>query len=140
MFNGVQSMFLVRPPDLVRVGRDLVPAVALSQAHGLRRVVLLSVQGAGQVPVLPHAAIDRWLRALGLAWTLIRPSYVDRNLSGVFASDIRDRDRDQIMVPAGGSRTAFVDAHDVAAVAAAAARPGRSHRQGVDPDRPGVDV
>jgi uncharacterized protein YbjT (DUF2867 family) len=81
-------------------------------------VVLLSVQGAGRVPVLPHAAAERWLRGSGLAWTFVRPSYFDQNLSGVFAPDIRDRD--QIVVPAGGSRTAFVDAHDVAAVAAAA--------------------
>jgi len=117
-FDGVESMFLVRPPDIARVNRDLVPSLAFAQGLGLRHVVLLSVQGAGRVPVLPHAAAERWLRGSGLAWTFVRPSYFDQNLSGVFAPDIRDRD--QIVVPAGGSRTAFVDAHDVAAVAAAA--------------------
>ena len=117
-FEGVESMFLVRPPDITRVNRDLVPSLAFAQGLGLRHVVLLSVQGAGRVPVLPHAAAERWLRGSGLAWTFVRPSYFDQNLSGVFAPDIRDRD--QIVVPAGGSRTAFVDAHDVAAVAAAA--------------------
>lgn len=117
-FDGVTSMFLLRPPDISRVGRDLMPAVAYGQSVGLRHVVLLSVQGAGLIPVLPHAAVERWLRRSGLSWTFIRPSYFDQNLSGVFAPDIRARD--EIVVPAGTSRTAFVDAYDVAAVAAQA--------------------
>lgn len=123
-------MFLLRPPDIARVSRDLMPAVAFGRSVGLRHVVLLSVQGAGQVPVLPHAAAERWLRQSGLSWTFVRPSYFDQDLSGVFAPDIRERD--EIVVPAGGSRTAFVDAHDVAEVAAAAllrpsAHTGRVH-------------
>lgn len=117
-FDGVQSMFLLRPPDVANVDRDLAPSLAYARNSGLRHVVLLSVQGAGRVPVLPHAAVERWLRRSGLGWTFVRPSYFDQNLSGVFAPDIRDRD--SIMVPAGHSRTAFVDAYDVAAVAAAA--------------------
>lgn len=129
-FDGVTSMFLLRPPDLARVSRDLMPAVAFGRSVGLRHVVLLSVQGAGLVPVLPHAAAERWLRTSGLSWTFVRPSYFDQNLSGVFAPGICERD--EIVVPAGGSRTAFVDAHDVAAVAAAAllrpsAHTGRVH-------------
>lgn len=116
--DGVESMFLFRPPDIARVSKDLVPALAFAQTLRLRHVVLLSVQGAGQVPVLPHAAAERWLRASGLTWTFVRPSYFAQNLSGVFGPDIRDRD--EIGVPPGGSRTAFVDAHDVAAVIAAA--------------------
>lgn len=117
-FDGVRSMFLVRPPDIARVAKELMPAVAHGRRAGLRHVVLLSVQGAGKVPVLPHAAAERWLRRSGLQWTFLRPSYFDQNLSTVFAADIRDRG--EIMVPAGRGRTAFVDALDVAAVAAAA--------------------
>jgi uncharacterized protein YbjT (DUF2867 family) len=124
-FDGVESMFLLRPPDLTRVSRDLAPPLAFAQVLGLRHVVLLSVQGAGKVPVLPHAAVERWLRRSGLSWTFVRPSYFDQNLSGVFAADIRDRN--QIVVPAGGGRAAFVDAHDVAAVAAAALLGPREH-------------
>lgn len=117
-FDGVESMFLLRPPDIARVSRDLMPAVAFGRSVGLRHVVLLSVQGAGLVPVLPHAAAERWLRRSGLSWVFVRPSYFDQNLSGVFAPDIRERS--EIVVPAGDSRTAFVDAYDVAAVVAAA--------------------
>lgn len=117
-FTGVHSMFLVRPPQVADVRRDLVPALEVARSRGLRHVVLLSVQGAGRVPVLPHAGIERWLRRSGVSWTFLRPSYFDQNLATVFAADIRDRD--EIVVPAGGGHTAFVDAHDVAAVAATA--------------------
>lgn len=48
--DGVESMFLLRPPDIARVSKDLVPALAFAQTLRLRHVVLLSVQGAGQVP------------------------------------------------------------------------------------------
>jgi len=81
-FDGVEAMFLLRPPDLTRVSRDLAPPLAFAQVLGLRHVVLLSVQGAGKVPVLPHAAAERWLRRSGLSWTFVRPSYFDQNLSG----------------------------------------------------------
>ncbi|WP_158041243.1 MULTISPECIES: NmrA family NAD(P)-binding protein [Kocuria] len=124
-FAGVRTMFLVRPPQLADVRRDLVPALVRARERGVRHVVLLSVQGAGLVPVLPHAAAERWLRRSGLAWTFLRPSYFDQNLTTVFAADIRDRSR--IVVPAGNGRTAFVDARDVAAVAARVLLDPRAH-------------
>jgi uncharacterized protein YbjT (DUF2867 family) len=53
-----------------------------------------------------------------VSWTFVRASFFHQNLSTTHAADIRDRD--QIIVPAGGGATAFVDAEDVGAVAAAA--------------------
>ncbi len=126
-FDGVEVMFLIRPPDVADAKADLMPAVEYGRSAGLRHVVLLSVQGAGRVPVLPHARAEKWLRGSGLDWTFVRPSYFDQNLSTVFAADIRERD--MICVPAGGGRTAFVDAYDVAAVAAAALLDPAAHRQ-----------
>lgn len=117
-FDGVRSMYLMRPPQVADVRRDLAPALDRARTLGVRHVVLLSVQGAGRVPVLPHAAAERWLRRSGMGWTFVRPSYFDQNLVTVFGADIRDRD--ELVVPAGNGRTAFVDAHDVAAVAARA--------------------
>jgi uncharacterized protein YbjT (DUF2867 family) len=128
-FDGVEVMFLIRPPDVADIRRDLLPAMEAGRSMGLRHVVLLSVQGAGQVPVLPHARVEKWLRRSGLDWTFVRPSYFDQNLSTVFAADIRERDL--IAVPAGRGRTAFVDTHDVAAVSAAALLDPAAHRNRV---------
>nr|BFE80675.1 SDR family oxidoreductase [Planobispora longispora] len=117
-FADVETMFLLRPPAVANVRRDLIPAVAAARSAGVRHVVFLSLQGAEHNRLTPHAAVEKWLRASGMAWTFIRPSFFCQNLSSTHASDIRDRDA--IMVPAGGGATAFVDAEDVGAVAAAA--------------------
>lgn len=117
-FRGVDAMFLVRPPALGNVRRDLLPAMAAAREAGVRRVVFLSLQGAERNPIVPHAAVESWLRRSGLAWTFIRASFFFQNLSTTHAPDIRDRD--EIVVPAGRGATAFVDAEDVGAVAAAA--------------------
>lgn len=117
-FTGVRSMFLIRPPALSNVRRDLLPAMAAARRAGVRHVVFLSLQGAEKNPLLPHAAAESWLRTSGLEWTFVRPSFFSQNLSTTHAADIRDRN--QIVVPAGHGATAFVDVTDVGAVAAAA--------------------
>ncbi len=117
-FAGVRSMFLVRPPAIGNVKRDLLPALAAARGAGVEHVVFLSLQGAERNRVVPHAAVEAWLRDSGMSWTFIRASFFHQNLSTTHASDVRDRDN--ILVPAGKGATAFVDAADVGAVAAAA--------------------
>ncbi|MGS0687566.1 SDR family oxidoreductase [Nakamurella sp. GG22] len=114
-FAGVEVMFLVRPPQLSRVKRDLLPALRAAENAGVRHVVFLSLQGAERNQVVPHAAVEKWLRSSSVAWTFLRPSFFFQNLSTTHRTDIRDRD--EIFVPAGRGRTAFVDTDDVAAVA-----------------------
>jgi uncharacterized protein YbjT (DUF2867 family) len=115
-FAGVESMFLVRPPALGNVRRDLLPAVAAARDAGVRHVVFLSLQGADRNRIVPHATVERWLRTSGMRWTFVRPSFFAQNLSTTHAADIRDRDA--IIVPAGRGATAFVDTEDVGSVAA----------------------
>lgn len=117
-FDGCPVMFLMRPPALSNIARDMVPALEAAKAAGVRHIVLLSLQGAEHNKVVPHAKIETWLQQSGLAWTMVRPSFFMENLSTTHASDIRDRDC--LMVPAGKGRTSFVAASDVAAVATAA--------------------
>lgn len=117
-FDGVESLFLVRPPAIGNVTRDLLPAVAAARDAGVRHVVFLSLQGAEKNRVVPHATVETWLRASGMTWTFVRASFFHQNLSTTHVSDIRERD--EILLPAGGGATAFVDAEDVGAVAAAA--------------------
>ncbi|NMR20111.1 NmrA family NAD(P)-binding protein [Cellulomonas fimi] len=124
-FDGVRSMFLVRPPALGNVKRDLLPAVAAAREAGVRHVVLLSLQGAQRNKIVPHATVESWLRHSGLDWTFVRASFFHQNLTTTHVADIRDRD--QVVVPAGRGATAFVDAEDVGAVAAAALLDAPAH-------------
>ncbi|SCG59396.1 NmrA family NAD(P)-binding protein [Micromonospora coxensis] len=117
-FTGVDRMFLMRPPQIGAVKRDMLPALERARQLGVRRMVLLSLQGAEHNPVVPHHALESWLRASDLEWTFVRAAFFMQNLSTTHAADIRCRD--EILLPAGRGRTAFVDVRDVAAVAALA--------------------
>lgn len=125
-YDGVERMFLLRPPHLGKPKTQMLPSLEAAKAAGVRHIVLLSLQGAEGNRFVPHAALESWLRASGLSWTFVRASFFMQNLTTTHLTDIRDRD--EIMVPAGRGATAFVDAADVGAVAAAALLDPERHR------------
>lgn len=125
-YSGVQRMFLMRPPHLGRPRTQMLPSLEAAKAAGIGHVVLLSLQGAEHSTVVPHHALEVWLRRSGLSWTFVRAAFFMQNLSTTHLTDVRDRDA--IMVPAGDGATAFVDVHDVAAVAAEALIHPEDHR------------
>lgn len=119
-FERVTTLFLVRPPALSNVRRDLVPALEAARRSGVQHVVFLSLQGADKTSIVPHAKVEKWLAASGMRHTFLRPSFFMQNLSTTHRSDIRDRD--EIMVPAGKGATAFIDVLDIADAAVAVLR------------------
>lgn len=121
--EGVDRLFLMRPPALADVATWLFPAVDAARRRGVRHVVFLSLQGVQWNRRTPHHAVESYLRATGAPWTFLRPGFFMQNLSTIYATQIREHDR--LFVPAGASRTAFVDARDVGRVAAhVLTRPG----------------
>lgn len=125
-YAGVEQMFLMRPPHLGKPKTQMLPSLEAAKAAGVRQMVLLSLQGAEHNRVVPHAALEAWLRRSGLDWTFVRAAFFMQNLTTTHLTDIRDRDA--ITVPAGSGATAFVDARDVAAVAAEALLKPTLHR------------
>ncbi|POH73164.1 NAD(P)-dependent oxidoreductase [Arthrobacter glacialis] len=125
-FAGVKRMFLLRPPQLGKPKKQIVPALEYARAQGVEQVVFLSLQGAEKNKVVPHASIEAWLRTSGVDWTFVRASFFHQNLSTTHLSDIRDRD--ELLIPAGRGATAFVDGEDVGAVAAAELLNPAGHR------------
>ena len=111
--EGADGLFLMLPPG---AGGDLAAVVDAAQAAGVGRVAFLSVQGATRNPLLPHRAVEKRLEEGTAEALLLRASYFMQNLSEVHAGDVRDG---VIAVPAGRGETSFVDARDVAEVAAA---------------------
>ncbi|VTT88353.1 Conserved protein YesF [Halorubrum sp. DM2] len=113
-FEGVDALFLIRPPEMARVHRHITPAVDAAERVGVEHVVFLSVLGAEKNPILPHCRIERHLEDGGFSYTFLRASFFMQNFSEVHRSDVAERD--ELFVPAGGGETSFVDARDVAAV------------------------
>jgi uncharacterized protein YbjT (DUF2867 family) len=113
--EGVDRVFLMRPPHMADA-KAFGPFIEAMEKVGIRQVVFLSVQGAGQNIFVPHHGIEVLLKRSSLAWTFLRPSFFMQNLSTMHLADIRDRS--EIYVPAGGGRTNFIDVADIGEAAA----------------------
>jgi uncharacterized protein YbjT (DUF2867 family) len=116
---GVDGIYLV-PPALRVDHAPLVDAfLARTRAAAIPRVVLLTARGVDQAPPeSPLRAAELALEATGIASTVLRPSWFMQNFSeGVFAEGVH---AGELAVPAGDGLTPFIDAEDIAAVAAVA--------------------
>ena len=114
--EDINRLFLVRPPVVsVTPIREFVDAAA---RIGVEQIVYLSVLGAEKNPLLPHRRIERHIKATNIPHTFLRASFFMQNLSEVHRPEIVEHD--EVVVPAGTGKTSFVDARDIAAVAAVA--------------------
>lgn len=115
--NDCDRMFLMRPPAIANVQRYLFPLVDVACEAGVRHIVFLSLQGVQANRSTPHHAVEAYLRRVDAPYTFLRPNFFAQNLSTTYARRIRETG--EIFVPAGRSRTAFIDARDIGRVAAA---------------------
>jgi len=94
-------------------------ADAVANAAGVSRAVFLSFRGADAGNDNPFRQTELALLASGTGATVIRPSLFSQNFTeGFLAPPIRGQA--VIAAPAGTGRVPFIDAGDIAAVAAAA--------------------
>jgi uncharacterized protein YbjT (DUF2867 family) len=114
--EGVDRVFLLRPPQLANARRDFGPFVEAMKAARIGQVVFLSVKGAARNRLLPHHGIERLIEASGLGWTHLRPNDFMQNFATVHRADIRERS--EIWAPAGRGRTSFIDVRDIGEAAA----------------------
>ncbi|MFD7730377.1 SDR family oxidoreductase, partial [Kitasatospora phosalacinea] len=118
--DGTRALYLIEP-DL-RPGTDRRERLPLLVDHavaaGARRLVLLSAYGVGEADDShPLKAAERAVQDSGVDWTILRPGWFAQNFSETFwrpavLSGV-------LALPTGDGRTPFVDAEDIAEVAAA---------------------
>lgn len=108
--NGVDRVFLMRPPHLGKP-EDLYPFIDAMKEKGIKLVSFLSLMGVESNTIPPHHKIEKYIEQSGLPFAHIRPGFFMQNVSGVHAAEIRELD--QIFVPAGKSKTSFIDAADI---------------------------
>ncbi|MFT3888400.1 MAG: SDR family oxidoreductase [Arachnia sp.] len=113
---GVDRLFLMRPPAIADVQARLFPLIDAARDSGVRQVVFLSLQGVQANRGTPHHAVEAYLKRRDAPYTFLRPNFFMQNLSTTYAQQIRETG--EISVPAGRSRTAFIDARDIGRVAA----------------------
>ncbi|HET8547521.1 MAG TPA: SDR family oxidoreductase [Bryobacteraceae bacterium] len=116
--RGIETLFIAtsaepRLPDLHR------GIVERAKHAGVRRIVKISAAGARPDARFRFAAVhgksDESIRGSGIAWTILRPGFFMQNLLA-WASVIAQQHA--LVQPTGTGRTAYIDARDIAAVAA----------------------
>jgi uncharacterized protein YbjT (DUF2867 family) len=115
VLQGVGAVYVTYFPDLAFPGatEKVAAFVRLAVDSGVRRLVLLA--GRGEPAAQPA---EQAVRASGADWTIIRANWFAQNFSEppLLAAVLSG----EIALPAGDAVEPFVDAEDVAAVAAAA--------------------
>jgi uncharacterized protein YbjT (DUF2867 family) len=113
---GVDRLYLVTPVLRVRYADQVAGFLDLAESAGVRHVTFLSTHNADQAPQgIDIAAVEADLAARpGITHSVLRPAWVMQN----FTDDHLPLVGGAITVPGGGGTEAFVDADDIAAVAA----------------------
>ena len=124
---GAKRMFLMRPPHISNVQRDMFPFLNTAQNAGVEQVVFLSLIGIEQNQQVPHYKVEQYLRLSKMTFTFLRASFFMQNLSGTHRTEIREHD--EIFLPVGRGKTSFIDVRDIAAVAVKAlTEPGHENQ------------
>ncbi|MGW0893796.1 ergot alkaloid biosynthesis protein [Saccharopolyspora sp. NPDC002578] len=113
---GVRAAYLVPPLAELEPMRLVAPFLAEATAAGVRRVVLL-----GSLIVLPGApGVDELVRELRRMpeSAVLRPSGFMQNVLGGHPLGDGLREHDELVSAAGDGRLGWIDAEDIAAVAA----------------------
>lgn len=114
---GVDAVYLVAPSNASEVLDAMRPGLETAMSAGVRRFVLLSASAlAESSPMM--GAVHAYLRASVPEWAVLRPSWFMQNFLGHHAETIRTDDA--IYSATGDGRVPFIDAGDIAAVAARA--------------------
>ncbi|MEY9935032.1 uncharacterized protein YbjT (DUF2867 family) [Catenulispora sp. GP43] len=116
---GITAAYLIEPGSVS--GDNNPPRMAAlvdaAVAAGVRRLVLLSAPGADSEHHPLHAT-EQAVRGSGLEWTVVRPGWFSQNFSEDFwLPAVRSG---TLALPAGEGKIPFIDAEDIADVAAAA--------------------
>ena len=115
--EGVDRVYLVAPVMRMDFAGQVSSFLDLAEAAGVRHVTYLSAFGTGQAPPqAAHRAVELDLMGRGaVTHSILRPAWFMQNFSETFLKPVDG----VITVPTGDGAEAFVDAEDIATVAAA---------------------
>lgn len=118
--EGVEGVFLACANDPRQVEYETGVIDAARQA-GVMRIVKLSALGAEIGSPIAfwdwHGRIEEHLRASGVRFVVLRPTF---NMTNIIGSAEAVRHTGSLFAPADGARVAMIDPRDIAAVAAIA--------------------
>lgn len=114
-FEDVTKVFFVRPPQLAKPEFDMLPFLKFAKEKQIDQLVFISLLGVEKNPMTPHHKIEQLILDLDIPYTFIRPSFFMQNLNTTHRQDIQENH--DLFIPAGNSRTSFIDTRDIGEIA-----------------------
>ena len=115
-FKDVEKMFIMRPPHISNIKREMLPAIQAARDTGVKHAIFLSIIGIENARFVPHYKVETYLKELNFDTTFLRCSFFMQNLGTTHRKEIIERS--EIFVPVADARTSFLDVRDIGAVAA----------------------
>jgi uncharacterized protein YbjT (DUF2867 family) len=115
--DGVSGLYLLRPPRAADAAPLVERFLAAARTAGVRRIVLLHsvVAGRAGMPEIRQAVEET-----APEYAILQPSWFMQNFTGTHPTAVALRERGEIATATGEGRVGFIDARDIAAVAATA--------------------
>lgn len=118
----VDCIFLMRPPHLGNPV-SIFPFIDYAKGKSIQLISFLSLMGIEKNTIPPHYKIEKYIESSGIPYAHIRPGFFMQNLTGIHAKEIKEQSK--IFIPAGKSKTSFIDAADIGlAIATVLSNPG----------------
>ena len=115
-FEGADRAFFLSPPGYADQYATLAPLIQEAKRRGLKKVVMMTAMGADAHEASPFRRAEVMLEKSGLNYNIIRPNWFLQNFHTYWAQGIAEQNK--ILLPAGNAKVSFIDARDIAAVAA----------------------
>ncbi|MGZ9584270.1 SDR family oxidoreductase [Paenibacillus marinisediminis] len=114
--KDIKKIFLIRPPQLAKPKKDILPFLQAAKSAGVEHIVFVSLIGVEKNPVVPHHKIENLILEIGFTYTFLRPSFFMQNLNTTHREDISIRN--ELYIPVGKAKTSFIDTRDIGEAAA----------------------
>lgn len=115
-FVGIDKAFFLSPPGYVNQHELLIPLIDEARKQSLKKVVLMTAIGANAVDSTPFRQAELHLEKSGLTYNIIRPNWFMQNFNSYWLHGILQDAK--VALPVGDAKAAFIDARDIASVAA----------------------
>lgn len=115
-FENVDRLFLLSPPGHTNQHQLLIPIIEMAKKKKVKKVVLMTAMGANAVEEAPFRQVEIHLEKSGLNYNIIRPNWFMQNFNSFWIHGINNDGK--IYLPVAKAKGSFIDARDIATVAA----------------------
>lgn len=117
VLEQVDAAYFLSPPGQTNQYEILSPWIEKAKQVRLKKIVLMTAMGVDHAPPeVPFRKTEILLEGAGIPWNIIRPNWFMQNFHTFWIAGIKQDQK--IYFPGGNAKTSFIDARDIASVAA----------------------